>query len=200
MLIDEVKNNNGKIGVVDNRFSPTHAGDVARVVLGIARQVDCNAEVWGVYHYSALQPVNQDQFVLHCLEEAAKHDPVLAEKMTSMVMDLLPVEAPYIRNTSLNCEKIMMTFGIKQRSRAAGVTEVIEALYGIKPEPVVSLADKSATSKVRGKSSPARSAKDGEKTSAEPVGTDKRQNQVKSPRRAKRPARKAAARKKSPSP
>jgi dTDP-4-dehydrorhamnose reductase len=201
MIIDEIKKNNGRIGVVDNRFSPTHAGDVARVILGIARQVDCNADAWGTYHYSALQPVNQDQFVLHCLEEAAKHDPELAEKMTEMVMDLLPVEPPYIRNTSLNCEKIMMTFGIKQRSRAAGVTEVIESLYGIAPKPVEAvsspvLQEATLTGQVAAGDSSATKKASGETGK----NASKEQPPVKSPRRVKRPAKKAATRKKSPSP
>jgi len=133
-LIDSCKKNAGKISVVDNRFSPTHASDAARVILGIVKQVDCNAEVWGTYHYNAMQAVNQDQFVLHVLEEAAKLDAVLDKILPSLEMELLLVERPYIRNSALNASKIMGTFGIKQHSRGAGITAVLEEIYGVKKE------------------------------------------------------------------
>lgn len=179
-LIDTCKKQKGRVEVVDNRFSPTHAGDAARVILGIARQVDCNAEVWGTYHYNAMQPVNQDQFVQHVLEEAGKLDKVLAAVLPDLKIELLPVEKPYIHHSSLNCEKLMATFGIKQRSRGAGVIAVLEALYGVKrPEPPKKEVAPAAPDK------PART----------PSSARRSKTPAKSPRRAKRPARKAAARK-----
>ena len=131
-LINSCKENAGKVSIIDNRFSPTHAEDAARIIVGIVNQVDCHADVWGTYHYNALQPVNQDQFVLHVLEEAAKMDEALDKLLPSLDIELLPVVCPYIRNSALNCGKIMATFGIKQRSRGFGVTTVLEEIYGIR--------------------------------------------------------------------
>lgn len=130
-IIAECKENKGKVQVVDNRFSPTHAYEAARAIFAIVKQIDCNAEVWGTYHYNAMQPVNQGQFVQHFLEEAAKLDKALEKLLPSLDIELLPVELPYIRNSALNCEKIMATFGIKQRSRVEGVREVLDGLYGV---------------------------------------------------------------------
>lgn len=196
-LIDTCRQQKGKVSVVDNRFSPTPAADVARVILGIARQVDCNASVWGTYHYNAMQPVNQDAFVQMVLEEAARHDKRLEKVMPDLAIDLLPVEAPYIQNSALNCARIMATFGIKQRSRGAGVVSVIESLYGIRPKapqatrkPDVDVAPEvaPATQPV-----PA-NAKAGQGPRRKKTAT------ANSTRRAKRPARKGAGQKQSPLP
>ena len=193
-LIENCKERNGKIQVVDNRFSPTPALDVARAIYGIVRQVDCNAEVWGTYHYNAMQPVNQDAFVQHVLEEAAKHDKKLEKALGNLDVELLPVDAPYIQNSALNCEKIMATFGIKQRSRGAGVVDVIEAIYGVKKKAPAPRPRKVAAVKTPEK-------QDGKKTARKNSKNTPRKKKpaAKAPRRGKRPARKAEAQKPSPS-
>ncbi len=196
-LIDTCKKEKGKVSVVDNRFSPTPASDVARVILGIALQVDCNASVWGTYHYNSKQPVNQDAFVQLVLEEAAKHDKRLEKVMPDLAMELLPVEAPYIHNSALNCTKLMATFGIKQRSRGSGVVEVIEALYGVRNKtPAVKarprIEEKLEAAHKAGKPLPRK----GKTRPATPRGKNTTPN---SPRRAKRPARKGAGQKQLPS-
>ena len=167
-------------------------------IFAIVRQVDCNAEVWGTYHYNAMQPVNQDAFVQLVLEEAAKHDKKLEKVMPDLAMELLPVEAPYIHNSALNCAKLMATFGIKQRSRGPGVIEVIEALYGVrKKAPAVKARPKveeKPEAAPKAASTPQEKNKTGSSTRRKKTAT------ANSPRRAKRPARKAAGQKQSPSP
>jgi len=185
-LIESCKKNAGKISVVDNRFSPTHAGDAARVILGIVKQVDCNAEVWGTYHYNAMQPVNQDQFVQHVLEEAARLDNALDKVLPSLEIELLPVERPYIRNSALNASKIMGTFGIKQHSRGAGVTAVLEEIYGVEKE----------LPEVQGNSVAAVS--DNERQASTTTRAKRKKESAKNPRKSKPPAKKAAKQKQSP--
>ena len=136
--IDACKQNGGKIAVMSNRLSPTPASDVARVLVAIARQVDCAAEVWGTYHYCALQPMSQDHFVENLLQEAARYDAELATAIKTLQITKLPVHLPYIPNSSLNCQRIFETFGIKQRSRAAELSLLLQDIYGIQPvEPEV---------------------------------------------------------------
>ena len=135
--IEACKHNAGKTEVMRHRFSPTPAADVARVMLAIAQQVNCQADAWGTYHYSALQPMSEEHFVETLLREAVRYDPALAKLEAQFEIAVKEVEPPYIPNTTLNCQKIMETFGIKQRSRAAEVTRVLKALYGIEdPAPV----------------------------------------------------------------
>jgi dTDP-4-dehydrorhamnose reductase len=129
--IDACKRNGGKLDVMNHRFSPTPSSDAARVLLGIARQVDCAAEVWGTYHYCALQPMSQEHFVEQFLQEAGKYDPELAAVLPQLQITKLPVQKPYISNTVLSTQRIFETFGIKQRSRAGEVTALLQQIYGI---------------------------------------------------------------------
>ena len=134
--IEACKRSKGKHEVMNHRFSPTPAADAARVFLAIARQVDCTAEVWGTYHYCALQPMSQEHFVEQFLHEAGKYDPELAELLPQLQITKLPVQKPYIPNTVLSTQRIFETFGIKQRSRAGELTALLQQLYGIEqPEP-----------------------------------------------------------------
>ena len=132
--IDACKANKGKTEVMNHRFSPTPAEDVARVILAIARQVDCAAEAWGTYHYSSLQPMSEEHFVETILKEASEYDDELAKLDDKFEITINEVEPPYIPNTTVNSQKIMETFGIKQRSRAAAVTYLLKSLYGKQQE------------------------------------------------------------------
>ncbi|MEX2365311.1 MAG: sugar nucleotide-binding protein, partial [Pseudohongiellaceae bacterium] len=129
MHIEACKKQQGHTQVMNHRFSPTPADDVARVVLAIARQIDCEAQVWGTYHYGALQPLSQAQFVETILREACQYDSELSAVVERLDIEVVPVKLPYIANTMLSCQKIMETFGIKQRSRAAGIAAVLEDIY-----------------------------------------------------------------------
>ncbi|MDT8399403.1 MAG: sugar nucleotide-binding protein [Pseudomonadales bacterium] len=129
--IEACKRYRGNVEVMDHRFSPTPADDVARVMLAMARQIDCHADVWGTYHYCALLPQTQQQFVEYFLKEAARYDEELAACLENLTFAVVPVALPYIGNTVLNTNKIMDTFGIKQRSRAGAITRVLEDLYGL---------------------------------------------------------------------
>ena len=134
--IESCKRNQGRVEVINHRFSPTPASDVARVILAIARQLDCGAEVWGTYHYCALQPMSQDAFVENFLQEAAKYDSELAACMeTKQEVTRLPVQLPYVPNTVLSSQRLFETFGIKQRSRAAAINAVIQAIYSLHSMP-----------------------------------------------------------------
>jgi dTDP-4-dehydrorhamnose reductase len=128
--IENCKENNGETQVMDHRFSPTAAEDAARVFLAITQQIDCEANAWGTYHYSALQPMTEEHFVENLLREASDYDADLKKLEDSITINITAAEPPYIANTTLNPKKLMETFGIKPRSRAADVTRVIRHIYG----------------------------------------------------------------------
>lgn len=128
------KENRGHTEVMDHRFSPTPAADAARVFLAVAEQLDCRPEVWGTYHYCALQPLSEAHFVDTFLREAMHYDPELAGLEERLEVSVRPVELPYIANSVLGSQKIMETFGIKQRSRTGEVSRVLKSLYGIVDE------------------------------------------------------------------
>lgn len=133
--IARCKEQGGRVEVLNHRFSPTPAADVARVLLAVARQIDCAAEVWGTYHYVAQQPLSQEAFVEQVLHEAAKYDEALAAVLPQLQFTKLPVQLPYIANSVLNGQKLFETFGIKARARNASVSALIRQLYGVSQEP-----------------------------------------------------------------
>ena len=132
--IEVCKKNKGKLDVMNMRFSPTPAQDLARVVLAIANQIDCAADAWGTYHYCAQQPLSQEYFVEHFLQEASRYDPALEKTLPALEITKLPVQLPYIGNTVLGCQHIFETFGIKQRTRSAELVALIQKLYNLQPE------------------------------------------------------------------
>lgn len=133
--IDDCKAQHGKLEILNHRFSPTPAADVARVLLAIARQIDCIADVWGTYHYCAQQPLSQEVFVEQFLQEAARYDPALAGVLPKLQLNKVPVRLPYIANSVLNGQRLFETFGIKARSRAGAIGAVLRQLYQV-PEAV----------------------------------------------------------------
>ncbi len=149
------KQNSGKLEVMNHRFCPTPTSDVARVLLAITRQVDCAAEVWGTYHYCASQPLSLDIFVSNFLQIAAQFDTQLATVLPALQITKYPVRKPFIASTVLSSQRVFETFGIKQRSRVAELTVLIEDIYGIEhaqPIPAKPNADTevlSATTKGR---------------------------------------------------
>lgn len=181
--IEAAKRQQGRLELINHRFCPTPALDAARVLLAIARQVDCEAEQWGTYHYAALQPMSQDHFVEGFLQEAAQFDPELAAVVNTLEITRLPVQLPYIPNTVLNSHRLFETFGIKQRSRAGEISALLQALYGwceLKSEPEPVTPDKGDI---------ADRAEDAEATPP-----------LRKRKAAAKPAKKAAARKASPRP
>ena len=179
--IERCKRQRGCLEIINHRFSPTPAADAARVLLAIARQVDCAADLWGTYHYCALQPMSQDHFVEGFLQEAAKYDAELGSLLGKLQITKLPVQIPYISNTVLNSQRLFETFGIKPRSRAQEINALLQGIYRLheipaEPEPVTpdkgDIADR---------------AEDAE-------GTPR----IRKPKAAAKPAKKAAGRKSSP--
>lgn len=143
--IEECKRTGGQLEIINHRFSPTPAPDAARVLLAISRQVDCAAEVWGTYHYCALQPMGQEHFIEYFLHEAAKYDDRLAEALGRLQITRLPVQLPYIPNSVLSSQHLFETFGIKQRARGSEINALLQDIYQIQdmpPEPEQVTPDK----------------------------------------------------------
>lgn len=184
--IEACKANKGKVPVRDYRSSPTPAEDVARVLLAMVRQVACNAQVWGTYHYSALQPLTEAQFVEQILKEAAQYDEDIQALLPTLELIEEAVLPPRVRNTTLFSHKIMETFGIKQRSRAAAMAKVIRHIY----QPGEWQQDAGEDGRAAGPPD----------HQAEPAVNLKAKPKPKRPRKPRRPAIKDAEKKSSPSP
>lgn len=127
--IHSIKKHNGELTVWRRRFSPTPTADMASAILAVARQVDCDAKVWGIYHYSGLEIKKEIEFARQTLKYAANHDEEMYQLLDSTkIRENLP-RLPELPNSTLSSKKIFDTFGIKQKSWHGDLQETIKTLY-----------------------------------------------------------------------
>lgn len=127
--IRSVKKHNGELTVWRRRFSPTPTSDMAATILAVVRQVDCDANVWGTYHYSGLEIKREIEFARQTLKYAANHDEEIYQLLDNTnIRENLP-RLPELPNSTLSSKKIFDTFGIKQKSWHGNLQETIKTLY-----------------------------------------------------------------------
>lgn len=132
--IKATKKQNGELKVVRRRFSPTATEDLARVLLAVSHQVDCQASVWGVYHYCGLETKKESEFVLQVLKYASQHDEQVYQLIDTLRITENTLSPPEIPNATLSSKKLFDTFGIKQRSWHVSLQAAIKSLYQIRSE------------------------------------------------------------------
>lgn len=138
--IEEAKEAEGAVTVLRRKFSPTPVEDVARVLMAIALQVDCHANVWGTYHYCGLETKRESEFVQHVLKLAAQHDESVYKLLDHLSLNLLRADPPEIANTTMATKKIFDTFGIKQRSWHGSLQALVKGLHKPHSQEVTSPA------------------------------------------------------------
>ena len=127
--IDRCKTQHGALEVLQRRFSPTPCEDLARVILAVCRQVDCDVSVWGTYHYCGLETKKEIEFVHQVLKYASQHDEQVYQYLDNFTIKETVLTKPQVANTTLSSKKIFDTFGIKQRSWHGALQAAIKALY-----------------------------------------------------------------------
>lgn len=121
--------NEGQITVARRRFSPTHTGDLASAILAVCLQVDCEANVWGTYHYSGLETKTEAEFAEQTLKYAANHDEQIYQLLDNKKIIERDVRTPEIASATLSSKKISDTFGIKQKSWHGNLKDTVKLLY-----------------------------------------------------------------------
>lgn len=127
--IRQAHRNSGQLLLSRRRFSPTHTGDLAAAILAVCQQIDCEANAWGVYHYSGLETKREIEFVQQTLKYAASHDENIYQLLDSLTLVEKDVRPPEIHNSTLSSKKIFDTFGIKQKSWHGDLQDVIKTVY-----------------------------------------------------------------------
>ncbi len=94
-------------------ISPTAAEDVARVIDAIIKQLECEIDVWGVYHYAGVEPVSHAELV-KAIQYQACGQGASASQIETADIDELAEQLPLPHNGVLGCIKLRNTFGIKQ--------------------------------------------------------------------------------------
>jgi dTDP-4-dehydrorhamnose reductase len=134
LWIQNIKKQAGVLAVMRRRFSPTPVDDLARVLLAVCLQVDCQANVWGTYHYCGLETKKENEFLLQILKYASQHDEGIYQLLDKVKLSEVQASAPEVPNTTLACKKIFDTFGIKQRSWHGSLQTTIRSLYHELPQ------------------------------------------------------------------
>ena len=110
----------------NSRGRPTPADDVGRVILAIMRQIDCDAQVWGTYHYNAAETVDEESLAEVILAEASQYrdfSPNTTEPFPESSNNSKTV------NACLDTTHLRNTFGIHSKSWRSGVARLVRDIY-----------------------------------------------------------------------
>ena len=118
--------------VSDQYGCPTYANDVARVLIAIIKQLECDIDVWGTYHYSGAEVTSWKGFAEAILAAAKKHGVTEAEAIDTVTSLEWSAAAPRPAYSVLDCSKIQTTFGIRQRPWRSGLVKVIDQAFKAK--------------------------------------------------------------------
>jgi len=132
--IEELRAGDGNVTVFRRKFAPTPVEDLARVILAVSQQVDCQVDVWGVYHYASLESLRESEFVQQLVKFAAQHDESVYRLLDHLNINLGRTEPPQIANATLASKKIFETFGIKQRPWHGSLQRLVKSWYKLRNE------------------------------------------------------------------
>lgn len=96
------------------RGAPTALSDVARVVVGIVKQVACGAQNWGVMHYCSSDACSQSAFAERVLEVLEQLDALPEPPPVLERLDNLPDAEPV--SAVLSCRRVRDSFGVQARA------------------------------------------------------------------------------------
>ncbi|MEX6503485.1 sugar nucleotide-binding protein [Pseudomonas zhanjiangensis] len=113
----------------DRRGNPTPVDDAARVILAVLKQLDCQAPLWGTYHYGGHEATTSLALGQAILSEARQLRADLAEEVVAQAHAARPDAGHEPQHAVLACKKILHTFGIKPRAWRAGLPSLLDRYY-----------------------------------------------------------------------
>ncbi|WP_351009499.1 dTDP-4-dehydrorhamnose reductase [Shewanella sp. S1-58-MNA-CIBAN-0166] len=116
------------VGVVADQFGgPTYAGDIAKAILTISKQIALGNHAYGVYHFSGFPYVSWHSFAIKIFEKALDQDVLIQPIRVNPITTLdYPTPAKRPANSRLSCDKILKVFGIKQSDWQAALMRIKE--------------------------------------------------------------------------
>lgn len=125
-LVDQLQASQRVALAEEWRGNPTPIQDAARVLLAAVKQMDCESEVYGVYHYGSAEvsswislamSLGQELRLQQCLAQEPVIEPVpYAEQ---------PAAQFEPQNAALNGRRLLYVFGIKPRAWRAGLDALL---------------------------------------------------------------------------
>jgi len=113
----------------DRRGNPTPVDDAARVILSVLKQLDCQAPLWGTYHYGGLEATTTLSLGQVVLGEARAFHALAVQEPSPQAHAARPDASDEPQHAVLACKKILHTFGIKPRAWRAGLPALLDRYY-----------------------------------------------------------------------
>ncbi|MFF7709798.1 sugar nucleotide-binding protein [Pseudomonas sp. NPDC007930] len=113
----------------DRRGNPTPVDDAARVILSVLKQLDCDAPLWGTYHYAGNEATTALALGQAILAEVGAARAVNPEQATAQAHAACDDALQEPQHAVLACKKIFHTFGIKPRAWRAGLPALLERYF-----------------------------------------------------------------------
>ena len=116
------------LGVVADQFGgPTYAGDIAKAIVAISKQITDGNQAYGVYHYSGFPHVSWHTFAEKIFNIAVEQGVLKKSIQVHPIMTQdYPTPAKRPANSRLNCHKIDSAFGIVQSDWQAALIRIQE--------------------------------------------------------------------------
>lgn len=113
----------------DRRGNPTPLEDAARVLLAVLKQLDCNAPLWGTYHYGGHEAVSQMGLGQALADAFSSTQGTRSKHLVSRPHAECWDTSVEPQHAVLACKKISHAFGIKSRSWRSAVPELLDNYY-----------------------------------------------------------------------
>jgi dTDP-4-dehydrorhamnose reductase len=120
----------GEIALADDRRgNATPVDDAARVILAILKQLDCQAPLWGIYHYGGHEATTPLVLGQTTLAEARQYRARLPGEVVAVAHAACPDALEEPQHAVLACRKILNTFGVKPRAWRAALPQLLDRYY-----------------------------------------------------------------------
>lgn len=113
----------------DRRGNPTPVDDAARVLLAVVKQLDCQAPLWGTFHYGSNEATTPLVLGQAILAEARQLHPGLVAEPVAQAHGAMPDAAEEPQHAVLACRKILHTFGVKPRAWRSALPALLDRYY-----------------------------------------------------------------------
>ncbi len=113
----------------DRRGNPTPVDDAARVILAVLKQLDCQAPLWGTYHYGGQEATTALALGQAVLSEARVFRSLLLDEVKPQAHASRPDAADEPQHAVMACKKILHTFGVKPRAWRTALPQLLDRYY-----------------------------------------------------------------------
>ncbi len=111
------------------RGNPTPVDDAARVLLAVLKQLDCEAPLYGVYHYGSTEPSSWISFAKSLAQELMASNKLDRDPVIRSIPFDKQTEAGWEpQNAVLTSRRILMAFGVKPRPWRSQLTQLLTGI------------------------------------------------------------------------